>query len=110
MLAKVKILLKLAITSEDHLLEFTSRITHCSNDDLKILDYLKSITLDNGENFLNSREIYEALVVAGSFADVSLFDKECLEHVPMIELKKSLSKQGMKYIIFLFMNFCNSSL
>ena len=62
---------------------------------MKNLDYVKSIILDNGENFLNSREILEVLVGAGSFADMSLFDKECLEHIPMTELQKSLSKQGM---------------
>ena len=94
-------LLRLAITSEDRLVEYKARITHCSNDDQKILDYLKSVILDNGENFLNSCEILEVLVGARSFPDVSLFDKECLEHVSMIELQKSLSKQGMKYIFFI---------
>ena len=97
-------LLKLAITSEGHLVEYKARITHCSNDNLKILGYLKSIILANGENFLNSCEILEVFVGAGSFADVSLFDKELLENVSMVELQKYLSKQGMKYI-FLFMNF-----
>ena len=105
LVAKVKMLLKLAITSDDHLVEYKARITHCSNHDLKILDCLKSIILDNDENFLNSHETLEVLVGAGSFAHVSLFDKECLEQVSIIELQKSLSKQGMKCFFFLFINF-----
>ena len=77
---------------------------------MKILDYVKSIILDNGEHFINSHEILEVLVGAGSFTDMSLFDKECLEHIPMIELQKSLSKQGI-YVIYFFYSwtFNNSS-
>lgn len=36
LVVEVKMLLKLAITSKDHLDEYKARITHCSNDDIKI--------------------------------------------------------------------------
>ena len=74
-------LLKLAITSaEDHVAQSKAKITHCDGS-IKMVDYFENIL--------------EVLVGAGSFTDISLFDTECMEHVSMDDLQKSLSKQGM---------------
>ena len=86
-------LLKLAITSaEDHVAQYKAKITHCDGN-IKMVDYLKKLLLDNGEN-LKTENILEVLVGAGSFTDIRLFDTECMEHVSMDDLQKSLSKQG----------------
>ena len=87
-------LLKLAITSaEDHVAQYKAKITHCDGS-IKTVDYFKKLLLDNGEN-LKTENILEVLVGAGSFTDISLFDTECMEHVSMDDLQKSLSKQDM---------------
>ena len=65
----------------------------CEN--VKIAEYFKTITLRKGEK----KEKMKVVICVGSFDD-SLFDKECLGHVCMIALQKSLSNHGMEFSCF----------
>ena len=96
---EVSMLLKLIVVNSQHVVRYKSKITHCSADST-LSEYIAIITLDDGKK----NSIDEALGVltgAGSFTNMSCFDKQSLQVVAMEELRKSMP--GLIYsIIFHF--------
>ena len=96
----VSMLLKLIVVNSQHVVRYKSKITNCSADST-LSEYIATITLDDG-NKNSIDEALEVLIGAGSFTNMSCFDKQNLQVVTMEELKK-LMPGGLIYsIIFHF--------
>ena len=89
-------LLKLIVVNSQHVVRYKSKITNCSAD-FTLSQYIATITLDDG-NKISINEVLEVLIGAGSFTNMSCFEKQSLQVVTMEELRKSISG-GLIYSI-----------
>ena len=96
----VSMLLKLIVVNSQHVVRYKSKITHCSADST-LSEYIATITLDDG-NKNSIDEALEVLIGAGSFTNMSCFDKQNLQVVTMEELRKSMPGGLIYSIIFHF--------
>ena len=96
----VSMLLKLIVVNSQHVVRYKSKITHCSADST-LSEYIATITLDDG-NKNSIDEALEVLIGAGSFTNMSCFDKQNLQVVTMEELRKSMPRGLIYPIIFHF--------
>ena len=97
---EVSMLLKLIVVNSQHVVRYKSKITNCSAD-LTLSEYIATITLDDG-NKISINEVLEVLVGAGSFTNMSCFEKQSLQVVTMEELRKSMPGGLIYSIIFHF--------
>ena len=93
-------LLKLIVVNSQHVVRYKSKITNCSAD-LTLSEYIATITLDDG-NKISINEVLEVLIGAGSFTNMSCFEKQSLQVVTMEELRKSMPGGLIYSIIFHF--------
>ena len=70
----VSMLLKLIVVNSQHVVRYKSKITHCSADST-LSEYLATVTLDDG-NKNSIDEALEVLIGAGTFTNMSCFDKQ----------------------------------
>ena len=96
----VGMLLKLIVVNSQHVERCKSKITHCSADST-FSEYVATITLDDG-NKNSIDEVLEVCTGAGSFINMSCFDKQNLQVVTMEELRKSVPGGLICSIIFHF--------
>ena len=94
---EVSMLLKLIVVNSQHVVRYKSKITNCSAD-LTLSDYIATITLDDG-NKISINEVLEVLIGAGSFTNMSCFEKQSLQVVTVEELRKWMPG-GLIYSIF----------
>ena len=97
---EVSMLLKLIVVNSQHVVRYKSKITNCSSD-LTLSEYIATITLDDG-NKISINEVLEVLVGAGSFTNMSCFEKQSLQVVTVEELRKSMPGGLIYSIIFHF--------
>ena len=97
---EVSMLLKLIVVNSQHVVRYKSKITNCSAD-LTLSEYIATITLDDG-NKISINEVLEVLIGAGSFTNMSCFEKQSLQVVTMEELRKSMPGGLIYSIIFHF--------
>ena len=97
---EVSMLLKLIVVNSQRVVRYKSKITNCSAD-LTLSEYIATITLDDGNKILIN-EVLEVLVGAGSFTNMSCFEKQSLQVVTMEELRKSMPGGLIYSIIFHF--------
>ena len=97
---EVSMLLKLIVVNSQHVVRYKSKITNCSSD-LTLSEYIATITLDDG-NKISINEVLEVLIGAGSFTNMSCFEKQSLQVVTMEELRKSMPGGLIYSIIFHF--------
>ena len=96
----VSMLLKLIVVNSQHVVRCKSKITHCSANST-LSEYIAAITLEDGKK--NSiDEVPEVLIGAGSFTNMSCFDKQNLQVVTMEELRKAMPGGLIYSIIFHF--------
>ena len=97
---EVSMLLKLIVVNSQRVVRYKSKITNCSAD-LTLSEYIATITLDDG-NKISINEVLEVLIGAGSFTNMSCFEKQSLQVVTMEELRKSMPGGLIYSIIFHF--------
>ena len=97
---EVSMLLKLVVVNSQRVVRYKSKITNCSAD-LTLSEYIATITLDDG-NKISINEVLEVLIGAGSFTNMSCFEKQSLQVVTMEELRKSMPGGLIYSIIFHF--------
>ena len=97
---EVSMLLKLIVVNSQRVVRYKSKITNCSAD-LTLSEYIATITLDDG-NKISINEVLEVLIGAGSFTNMSCFEKQSLQVVTMEELRKSMPGGSIYSIIFHF--------
>ena len=97
---EVSMLLKLIVVNSQHVVRYKSKITNCSSD-LTLSEYIATITLDDG-NKISINEVLEVLIGAGSFTNMSCFEKQSLQVVTVEELRKSMPGGLIYSIIFHF--------
>ena len=97
---EVSMLLKLIVVNSQRVVRYKSKITNCSAD-LTLSEYIATVTLDDG-NKISINEVLEVLIGAGSFTNMSCFEKQSLQVVTMEELRKSMPGGLIYSIIFHF--------